>query len=139
VVALNNIEAMENQIEMLLQTVTELAAIYTYEPLEVELMPAVTMFYAGFGSMDRVVPNTQEVGERWILRVWIHMDDPKVAQTAMKRLLPKIRQALMSNRDLNRTCMYTYMGDGTVFILPGQTNTALVCAVDFGAVCDEVR
>jgi hypothetical protein len=136
---LNNIEAMENQIVLLLQTVSELVAIYDYEPLEVELMPAVTMFYSGFGSLDRVIPNTQEVGERWIVRLWVHIDDPKIAQVTMKQLVPKVRQALMSNRDLNRTCMYTMMGDGTVFILPGQTNAALVCAIDFGAVCDEVR
>lgn len=134
---MNNISAMEAQIVSILAAVTEFKKVYDHEPLEIFDLPAASIFYSGFHQEEMSMPNTQEVSENWIMRVYVRLDDAKKAQDEMKKLIAKVRQAFRENRDLSGTCLYTTLTRGEVFAVLDKNNAQLIAELNLSAVTME--
>ncbi len=133
---MNNIAAIEEQIVAVLQTVTELRAVYDHEPLEVSDLPAASIFYAGFSCEDLTV-KSQQTSENWVLRLYVRLQDAELAQDEMKVLIPKVREAIRQNPSLNNTCLYNELKRGDVFAVVDANNPQLVAELHLSAITEE--
>lgn len=134
---MNNIAAIETQIVNVLSTVPEFRNVYSYEPLELADLPAATIFYSGWNMTDVSMPNTQEISENWILRIYVHLDDAKKAQAKIKAIVPKVREAFRENRSLSGTCLYCLLNKGNVFAVLDKNQAQLVCEITLSAIIEE--
>jgi hypothetical protein len=134
---MNNIATIETEISKILATITEFKKVYTYEPMEIFELPAASIFYSGFDSNDQSMPNSQEVSENWILRIYVKLDDAKTAQDAMKTLIPKARDAFRKNRGLSGACLYTLLDKGEVFAVMDKNNAQLIAELHLSAITEE--
>ena len=134
---MNNIATIEAQIVNVLSTITEFKKIYSYEPLEIANLPAASIFYSGWNMADVLMPNTQEVSENWILRVYVHLDDAEKAQEEIKSIVPKVREAFRNNRDLSGTCLYCLFNKGNIFAVLDKNQAQFVCEITLSAITKE--
>lgn len=134
---MNNITAIETQIVNILSTITEFKKVYAYEPLELADLPAATIFYSGWNMTDISMPNTQEVSENWVLRIYVRLDDAEAAQAEIKTITPKVREAFRNNRDLSGTCLYCLLNKGDVFAVLDKNQAQLVCEITLAVITEE--
>lgn len=135
---MNNLEAIENQIVMVLRTVSDFKKVYDHEPLEIFELPAASIFYTGFSSDEHTMPNSQEITENWIIRIYVKLDDAKKAQLQIKQIIPKIRSAFRQNRSLSGTCFYTNLKNGDVFAVLDKNNAQLIAELALSVITREV-
>jgi len=134
---MNDISAIETAIVGVLKTVDELNSVYDYEPIEVSGLPGATVFYAGFDSDDKAMPGALETHENWVLRLYVKLDDAEIAQSEMKTLVPKVREAFRANRSLDNTCLYCTMTRGRVYAVTDKNTAQLMCEIALTAVTEE--
>lgn len=135
--ATNDLEAIEARITAQLGTVGEFKEVTDYEPLEFTNLPAASIFYAGFRADDSEMPGSQQIVERWILRVYVALRDPKQAQQDVKRLVPKVREAFRSNRGLDGTVLYCAVTEGDVVAVFDKNNPQLMAILNLEAITKE--
>lgn len=135
--ATNDIEAIEAKIVAQLQTVDEFREVTDYEPLEFTNLPAASIFYQGFRSGDSEMPKVQEIVERWILRVYVSLQDARQAQRDIKRLVPKVREAFRSNRGLDGAVLWCSVTEGDVVAVFDKNNPQLIAIMNLEAITKE--
>lgn len=133
----NDLAAIEAGIVTVLNTVSGLEAVFGYEPVDIEALPAASVFYAGFESEDAEIPNTQETRELFVIRIYVRFEDPEFSQAEMKTLVPLVRQAFRDDRDLGGACWYTNLSEGEISFIPKQSNPWLVATLLLTVVAEE--
>lgn len=134
---MNNLEAIEAQIVAVLRTVPDFVKIYDYEPVELFELPAATLFYSGFDSDDSACPEALETAEQWVLRLYLPLQDAETAQTDMKKLIPKVREAFRINRSLSNRCLYTRLPKGRIMAVMDKTVPQLMAELQLTAITEE--
>jgi len=107
---------------------------FAYEPFNIRGSPIVTLFYAGWENADEVMSDETKV-HRWIIRLYVRMDDWEAAQDALKGYVLDLENALHSDRTLNRTCLWSTLMNGEVYIVPDDVaeNFFLVAKMELQA------
>jgi hypothetical protein len=132
-----DLAAIEAEIVDALETVTDLTKVYDHEPLEVNTLPAATIFYTGFNAEDISMPNMQNVVHNWIIRLYVVLIDAEAAQDDIKELMTAAITALKQDRSLNRTCLFTQTVSGSVGVAMAKNNPQMVAELNFAVTVRE--
>lgn len=76
------------------EDVPELTAVLPYEPERLPKFPCVTMMWVRMQPEEAETGHGEDVAYDWRVRLYIALNDYKVAQDTLKALLPKIHSAV---------------------------------------------
>ncbi len=123
---MTDLSAIETQITAVLSGITDFKTVLDYEPMEINTLPAATIFYTGFNLTDATVPNVQRVTHRWAIRVYVQLQDAEKAQDDIKALIPKVVSAFRANRSLTGTCEFSTLTGCEVGVVLDQNKAQIV-------------
>lgn len=123
---MTDLSTIETQITEVLSGITDFKTVLGYEPMEINTLPAATIFYTGFNLTDATVPNVQRVTHRWAVRVYVLLQDAEKAQNDIKALIPKVVDAFRKNRNLSGTCEFSTLTGCEVGVVLDQNKAQIV-------------
>lgn len=123
---MTDLSAIETQITAVLSGITDFKTVLDYEPMEINTLPAATIFYTGFNLTDATSPNVQRVTHRWAVRAYVLLQDAEKAQDEIKTLIPKVVSAFRANRTLTSTCEFSTLTGCEVGVILDQNKAQIV-------------
>lgn len=127
---------IESNIVSTLQNVTLFKKVYDHEPMNINSLPAATLYFDGFGQGDQA-NRSKSVNWRWIVRLYVSLKDAKKAQDDLKTLILESTKQLRENPDLGGSCLYHTVASGEVFVNTSQNNPQLMAELQFEAITNE--
>lgn len=131
-----DIPAIENKIEAILNTVSDLKFVRKYEPSKLDSLPAATLFYDGFEQKIIAVKNFG-ITHKWILRVYVALNDAKRAQDDIKSLIGDILTAFKSDVKFGDTVLFGRIISGNVGALTQKEKPQMVVEMNIEAWYEE--
>lgn len=102
----NSITTIEGGIKTILETISEIEAVYTYEPLQLPKLPCATIQFMGFEA-DREAVASMEVGYVYYVRLYFDLIDSQAAADQLKAIIWSVIGVLVDNISLSDTCIYS--------------------------------
>lgn len=127
---------IESNIVSTLQNVPLLKKVYDHEPMNIEVLPAATLFFDGFGQDDQAT-RSKSARWNWIIRIYVSLQDAKKAQEDIKALLLESLKQLRQNPHLGGSCLYHAVATGEVFVNMSQNNPQLMAELRLEAMTNE--
>ncbi|MFC4768740.1 hypothetical protein [Effusibacillus consociatus] len=131
-----DLTAIETNIVSTLQTVTGLKKTFGNEPKTITQLPAATLFLDGFEQEDNAT-RRKEVTWKWIVRLYVPLQDAEKAQTDIKTLLVSTLTAFRNNPTLGGTVLFQNVATGEIFAVTNQNNPLMMAEVSLHATVKE--
>lgn len=120
-----SVESIEAKIVEVLQSVPGLKKVHNPEPVRLDVFPAATIFFEGF-SQERGGFGQHAVTWRWIIRLYLLMQDERKAQTDGKQLIQQVAEAFRQDVTLGGVCLSSLLSQGEVTIVQTETSRLLM-------------
>lgn len=132
---LNN---MAENIKTILKAVPGIKEAFDYEPQNMSILPAATLFFDGFAQTDQTTKRNS-VGWQWAIRLYvpIRISDIKVPQLELRTLMNDTLKQFRMNLNLGGSCLWHTISSGEVFALLEQNNPMLVAEINLVATTEE--
>ena len=132
-----NIAAIETAIVSFLTPITDLKTILDYEPKIIPKLPAVTLFYDGY-TQTQTEAVSFTITHKWIMRLYVRLDDAEKAQDDMKSLTKQILQKFKQNIDFTGVVRLGITPSASVGAVLDKNNPVLVVEFNIEASKEEV-
>lgn len=110
----NSISDIKGAIVDLLGTVTDLRAVYGYEPLHLPGLPCATVHFTGFDA-EKTEVNSVTVTYRYAVTAYVDLFDAEDSEGQMEGLVWNILGALSADPSLSSTCIYSEVVRGEAY------------------------
>lgn len=127
-----SVEAIEAKIVEVLQSIPDIKKVYNPEPARLDTFPAATLFFEGF-TQERGGFGQHTVTWRWIIRLYLLMQDERKAQTDGKQLVQKVADALRRDITIGGTCLMSLLREGSVSVVDTNSSRFLLWELVFEA------
>jgi hypothetical protein len=132
-----NIAIIETAIiNLLTNYCPDLKTILNYEPDKVPQLPAVSLWYDGF-DQTQTEAVSYTINHKWLMRLYVRLNDDKIAQDDMKALIKSILSAFKSDLNLSNTVLKETIPSGTTAAVLDRNNPVLVCSFDLTTMTEE--
>lgn len=107
----NPITTIESSLQSILQNVSELNSVLTYEPLTIPKPPCATICFLGF---DAERAEVESLLNSYMFRIRLYFDliDAERAATQMKNTVWSVIEQLKANTSLGNSCSYSEITRG---------------------------
>ncbi|KXG42875.1 hypothetical protein [Tepidibacillus decaturensis] len=133
---MTDLRVIETNVKSILEQVAAFKKVYDQEPKNLVQLPATSLFFDGFKQRDEST-RRKYVDWRWILRIYVQLNDAEKAQTELKQLILDSLDKLRQNPSLNSTCLYHTITNGEIFVLTDQNNPQLMAELHLEATTQE--
>lgn len=133
---MSDLRTIETKVKSTLELVTDFKKVYDQEPKNLTQLPAASLFFDGFKQRDEA-SRRKYIDWRWILRIYVRLNDAEDAQTELKKLIVSSLTQLRQNPTLNGTCLYHTVLNGEVFVVTDQNNPQLMAELTLEATTQE--
>lgn len=132
-----DIAAIETQIVLILSGITQIKTVLDYEPKIIPQLPAVTLFYDGY-TQTQTEAVSYTVTHKWIMRLYVRLDDAEKAQDDLKLITKLILQKFKQYLDLSGVVMFSSTPSATVGAILDKNNPVIIVSFDIEATKEEV-
>lgn len=129
------LDIIESNVATILRNVS-FKRVYEQEPKNLLELPAASLFFDGFGQADEA-NRRKLLNWRWILRIYVKLNDAENAQTVLKQLIVESLNELRKNPTLGGSCLYHTVKSGEVFVVTDQNNPQLMAELQLEATTQE--
>lgn len=127
-----DIEQIEAEVVKTLQLIPDLKKVYDHEPKNLGMLPAATLYFDGFGQGD-ATSRRKEITWRWMVRIYIPLQDEVKAQRMIKSLVQKSIQQLAENPELGGTVIDNNLTNGEIYVAMDQSNPHMIAEMTLEA------
>lgn len=127
-----SVESIEAKIVEVLQGIPDIKKVHNPEPTRLDTFPAATLFFEGF-TQEQGGFSQHTVTWRWIIRLYLLMQDERKAQTDGKQLVQKVADALRRDITLGGTCLMSLLREGSVSVVDTNSSRFLLWELVFEA------
>lgn len=131
-----DISEIEDEIATLLLTLPALGSVLKYEPKMVPKLPGATLFYSGYDQIQTEAVSFT-ITHKWILRIYVQLNDAERAQTEMKELIEDVLVVFKANQKINNKALRFITSGGDVGVILDRNNTLMVTEMNLTAMKEE--
>jgi hypothetical protein len=131
-----DLTAIEAAIVGNLSAIPYLEKVYDHEPKSIPVLPAATLFFDGFRQNDQAT-RRKSVAWRWVVRLYVRLNDAEKAQQDIKTLIMDARKELAKDPLLGGTCLFHSVQSGEVFVSMQQNNPHMIAELVLEATTEE--
>lgn len=135
---MTDLNFMAENIKSVLEDVEGVNGAYDYEPQNISILPAATLFFDRFEKSDRTT-SRESYDWFWTIRIYIPMktSDIKAPQVLTRTFTTRVMKEFRGNFDLGGTCLYNSISSGEVLVLLEQNNPMLILELTLSATTEE--
>ncbi|GAB7388995.1 hypothetical protein BSNK01_28330 [Bacillaceae bacterium] len=127
-----SVEAIETKIVEALQSIPGIKKVHNPEPVRLDSYPAATLFFEGF-AQERSGFSQHTATWRWIIRLYLLMQDERKAQTDGKQLVQHVAETLRQDITLGGVCLSSLLREGSASVVTTETSRFLMWELVFEA------
>lgn len=131
-----DIAGIETQLINILTTITDLKTKIAYEPKTIPELPAVTLFFDGF-TQEQTETVAFTITYKWIMRLYVALNDAEKAQTELKSLVKQILSQLKLHMNFNDTVLFGMTPAGSAVAALDRSNPLLIMEFSLTATREE--
>lgn len=133
-----DIELMGNNIRTVLETVNGIEKAYDHEPQNMNLLPAATLFFDGFGQEEQTT-RRNSVGWNWIIRLYVPIRTSNIRdpQIKIRKLIAETIKQFRNDDTIGNSCLYHTISSGDVFTILDQKTPLMGAELTLVATTEE--
>lgn len=129
---------MATNIETILKSVPGIVSTFDYEPQNLQLLPAATLYFDSFAQTELTTRRAQ-VGWKWTIRLYIDLNtsDLEGTQKSLRDLISNTLKQLRNNISLNSSCLFHTVANGDVYVMLNKDRPQMAAELELVATTEE--